>query len=56
MKGFVRFEVGASLGVICANLGQCIKLGVLLFVSVTPFCPSFWCVSIVFEVHYTSML
>ena len=47
----MTFEVEASSDVVCANLGQCLSLGVLLFVGVSPFCPSFWCVSMAFEVH-----
>jgi len=47
----VTFEVEASSGVVCANLGECLSLGVLLFVSVSTLCPSFWCASMAFEVH-----
>jgi hypothetical protein len=43
----VRFEVGASLGVVCANLGQCVRLRIVLLVSVSFFVPHFgvsaWC-------------
>jgi hypothetical protein len=31
-----------------------IRFRVLLFVSFSLFCPSFWCVSMAFEVHQTS--
>jgi hypothetical protein len=44
--GLVRF-VGASFGVECTNLGHCITLGFMLFVSVSFFVPYFgvsvWC-------------
>ena len=43
----MRFDVGASFVVVCANLYYCIRLGFLLFVSVSFFVPHFvvtaWC-------------
>ena len=37
----MRFEVGPSSGVVCANLGECLRLWVLLIVSVSIFVPHF---------------
>ena len=39
--GLVKFEVGASSGVVCANLGQSLRLWVLLIVSVSFSVPHF---------------
>ena len=46
----VRFDVGPSSGVVCVNLRSVHSIRESLIVSHF-FCPSFWCVSIVFEVH-----
>ena len=46
----MRCLVGASLGVDCASLGQCLRLRDFVIVS---FCPSFCYVSVTFEVHKT---
>jgi len=43
------FEVNRMLFVPLED--RIVRLGVLLFVSVLLFCPSFWCVSMVCEVH-----
>ena len=41
------FDIGASFVVVCANFCYCIRLGFLLFVSVSFFVPHFgvsaWC-------------
>jgi hypothetical protein len=39
----VRFEVGASSGVDCATLGQCLRLRVFLIVSVSFLSPILLC-------------
>jgi len=46
----VRFDVGPSSGVVCVNLRSVHSIRESLIVSHF-FCPSFWCVIIVFEVH-----
>jgi hypothetical protein len=47
----VRFEVGALSGIYCASLGQCLRLRGFVNCQCILFCPSFCCVSMVFEVH-----
>ena len=47
----MRFEVGASSGVGCASLGQCLSLRGFVNCQCVLFCSSFWCVSMAFEVH-----
>jgi hypothetical protein len=51
MLGLVRFEVGVSSGVDCASSGQCLRLRGFVNCQFLLFCPSFWCVSVAFEVH-----
>jgi hypothetical protein len=47
----VRFEVGASWGVDYASLVQCLMLRGFVNCQCLVFCPSFWYVSVMFEVH-----
>jgi len=49
----VRCEVGATSDINCASLGQCLRVGGFVNYQCLLFCPSFWYVSMTFEVHKT---